>query len=298
MASFLEDCSKTLTGIRNDIVCQICGDPARPGTRQWYRCLKLHQICQDCRKNYQKCSCGNPISMEYCKMTEKLLAVNGLKFNCINAKNGCKDDFVENALDEHESECIFRQVPCPSNALTWNGYYCQVKVVFHDLIQHYKQHYEIKMVAYACNLSKIKTVKLGKEGLAGKDCWLHPFKYILNNQAFLLCQKTTNKVVYIWIYIHGSPIEAKHYSYTFKMIGKNGKDTEISFKGKVAAIDDSFDTLFKAGKCFSIPHDAFMAQFVDEGKFEYLLEIRNLKEEAKDDNYESGISDDDEDSKE
>ena len=31
-------------------------------------------------------------------------------------------------------------------------------------------------------------------------------------------------------------------------------------------------------------------------KFEYSLEIRNLKEEAKDENYESGISDNDEDS--
>ena len=42
-----------------------------------------------------------------------------------------------------------------------------------------------------------------------------------------------------------------------------------------------------------------MAQFVDENrKFEYSLEIRNLKEEVKDENYESGISDDDEDSKE
>ena len=162
MASFLEDCSKTVTEIRNDIVCQICGDPARPGKRQWYRCLKLHQICQDCRKNYQKCSCGNPISMEYCKMTEKLLAVNGLKFNCINAKNGCKDDFVENALDEHESECIFRQIPCLLNTLLPT---CNAKVVFHDLIQHYEQHFQNKMVPYE---SKIETAKLGKQNLSGK----------------------------------------------------------------------------------------------------------------------------------
>ena len=108
MASFLEDCSKTVTEIRNDIVCQICGDPARPGKRQWYRCMKLHQICQDCKEKNDKCSCGDPISTEFCKQTEKLLGVNGLKFNCVNAKNGCKEAFVENALDEHESECIFK----------------------------------------------------------------------------------------------------------------------------------------------------------------------------------------------
>ena len=66
----------------------------------------------------------------------------------------------------------------------------------------------------------------------------------------------------------------------------------------MATIDEPFDTLFKAGKCFAIPHEAFIAQFVDENKYEYSLEIRNLKEEVKDENYESGISDNDEDFKE
>ena len=43
----------------------------------------------------------------------------------------------------------------------------------------------------------------------------------------------------------------------------------------------------------------FVVQFSDEErKFEYSLRIRNLKEEVKDENYESGVSDNDEDSKE
>ena len=71
------------------------------------------------------------------------------------------------------------------------------------------------------------------------------------------------------------------------------------FEGKVASIDESFDTLYEAGKCFAIPRKVFMAQFVNEDReFKYSLEIRNLKEEVKDENYESGISDNDEDSKE
>ena len=296
MASFLEDCSKTVTEIRNDIVCQICGDPARPGIRQWYRCLKLHQICQECKEKNKKCSCGDSISTEFCKQTEKVLGVNGLKFNCVNAKNGCKEAFVENALDEHESECIYRQVPCLFNVLNWNrSFSCKAKVVaFHDLIEHYEQHFKIKL--FACDLSKVETVNVGKSSLAGANCWLQPCKYTLNNQTFLLCEKTTNKVVYKWVYILGSPIEAKHFCYTLKLIGK---ETETAFKAKVASIDESFGSLCKAGKCFTIPHEAFMAQFVDEdNKYKYSLEIRNLKEEAKDDNYESGISDNDDDSKE
>ena len=67
----------------------------------------------------------------------------------------------------------------------------------------------------------------------------------------------------------------------------------------MAAIDESFDDLSKAGKCFAIPVKTFSSQFVNEDKlYEYSLDIRNLKEDAMDENYESGISDNDEDSKE
>ena len=87
----------------------------------------------------------------------------------------------------------------------------------------------------------------------------------------------------------GSPNEAKHFSCTLKLFGPK---SEISFKGEVAAIDEPFESLYKAGKCFAIPYSAFKAQFWDENcVYKYSLEIRNLKEEAKDDNYESGISD-------
>ena len=88
----------------------------------------------------------------------------------------------------------------------------------------------------------------------------------------------------------------RHFSYSLKFVSPKATNT---FEGKVASIDEDFYSLYKAGKCFAIPHENFMAQFVDENrKFEYSLEIRNLKEEVKDENYESGISDDEEDSKE
>ena len=122
------------------------------------------------------------------------------------------------------------------------------------------------------------------------------FKFNLNNQTFLLARKTDDRVVYYWVYVLGSPNEAKHYSHTLKLFGPK---TTHTFEGQVAAIDESFETLSEAGKCFAMPHKIFMAQFLGEDrKFEYSLEIRNLKEEIKDENYESGISDNDEDSKE
>ena len=60
-------------------------------------------------------------------------------------------------------------------------------------------------------------------------------------------------------------------------------------------IDEFFDELVRAGKCFSISQQVFVAQFANEDRqFEYSLEIKKLKTETKDLNYESGISDNDE----
>ena len=135
----------------------------------------------------------------------------------------------------------------------------------------------------------------GKIALTGENCHNAPIKFHLNNQTFLLARKTDDRVVYYLVYVLGSPNEAKHYSHTLKLFGPK---TTHTFEGQVAAIDESFETLFEAGKYFTYPHKAFMAQFLNEDrKYEYSLQIRNLNEEAKDENYESGISDNDEDSK-
>jgi len=338
MASFLEDSSKTVTEVRNDLVCQICDGHARPGKKQWYRCLRLHQICQQCIgkqtliKNpfslggtygNKTCNCGQPISLEYCRQTEKLLGVKGLKFNCINMKNGCQEAHTEDAIEEHESECIYRFVPCPFSAMIK---LCHA-VIFQDVIQHYekvhlkksdeneviniedsdledevaimdqdeaKDQNTVQQIEELSrqDLSVIYSGKMGQiilEGYGAAQGQGHPIKYCLNNHIFLLAERVSNDVVYKWVYILGSLNEAKHFSYTLKLMGN---ESEISVKGKVAAIDEPFDTLYKAGKCFAIPLEALTAQLVDEDqKYEYSLEIRNRKEEVKDVNYESGISD-------
>ena len=260
--------------------------------------MNLHQICQECKAKEEKCLCGQPISLDYCKIIEQLLSVEGLKFNCINTKNGCKEAFVENALGEHESDCIYRLVPCPFDAIADDGSGCGIRVAFQKVIQHYEFEHldESDEELSHIDLSKIQTWNENELGLSGEDSYVDPYKVTLNKQTFLFAQKTEDKVVYKWVYILGSPTEAKNFSYTLKLIWRKG---EISFKGKVAAIDETFDTLFECGRCFAIPHKALKAQFVDEdNNYEYLLEIQNLKEEVKDEHCESGISDDDEDTKE
>ena len=107
MASLHEDSSKTMEEIRKDLICQTCEGRPRPGKSQWYRCLNLHLICQDCKAECRKCDCDEWISKAYCTFFEKLLNVKDLKFDCTNTKHGCQQAFLESALEDHESEDDF-----------------------------------------------------------------------------------------------------------------------------------------------------------------------------------------------
>ena len=293
-----EDLKKAVSKMRTDVVCQICDNGPRPGVTIWYRCSKLHPICFDCRGK-KKCSCGELISKEHCQIIENLLNVKGLKFqfSCKNKKNGCQDSFSESALEEHECGCIYREVPCPYTAMTSDAH-CKTKVLAQNVVQHFEDtHLEISSFIYEKNERRF--FKFGNNGCQGKSGYYNPpHKFEIEGRSFIFTGKVKDKNFHFWVYIIGSPEEAEHFSFVFKLFGKNASAASNIFEGKVAAIDESFDTLMDAGKCFSIPHRSLMAQFVDKnGRHEYSLDIKNLKEEVKDDNYESGISDTDEDSK-
>ena len=170
MATFLENSSKALTEFRNDLVCHICKDLPRPGKKQWYRCLKLHPICQDCKGKNEKCSCGHTITNEFCKMTEKLLSVVGMKYNCVNTKNGCQEVLAETALESHESECIYRVVECLKNAY-FSSFKCAEKVTFREVIQHYEGHGKIEKEE---DLEVKHRKKCHELFLSGDNCYYPP----------------------------------------------------------------------------------------------------------------------------
>ena len=69
------------------------------------------------------------------------------------------------------------------------------------------------------------------------------------------CLKITEKVTF-------NIASGASYVYILRFFAK---DCDNVFRGKVAAIDETFETIDEAGKCFStISHKTFMNQFVDE----------------------------------
>ena len=172
---------------------------------------------------------------------------------------------------------------------------CNAKVLAQNVVQHLEETH-CKMASLIKNERQRMT--LFGNAILGNNCYFTPFKFEIEGRSFIFCGKIKDKIHHCWVYIIGSPDEAKHFSFVLKFLGKNASAASNIFEGKVSAIDESFDTLMGAGKCFTIAHRSFMAQFVDsDGRHEFSLDIKNLKEEVKDENYESGISDTDEDSK-
>ena len=287
MASFVEkeDSSKTVTEIRNDLICQICENRARPGETKWYRCMNLHQICEECKNWTDECLCGQPITTEHDKLTEHLLSLQELKLICAYTRNGCREAFDENAtLEDHESECLYRLVPCLAAPK------CSEKVTVSNVIQHYEKHH-----------GKLPEVKRNFRIVFGEKHYRFPVRFCAkkgNNETFILKLKDDGGVKNYWVYFLASPEKAKNFTYRLKFFGpKAVKPTLTYFEGKVvAAIDESFETLLEAGKCYSIPRKDFDAQIMDVEQNKYVMSVMikkiRKKEEVKDENYESGMSDD------
>ena len=61
------------------------------------------------------------------------------------------------------------------------------------------------------------------------------------------------------------------------------------------SIDETANSIIENGKCLGIYLKYFKNNFVDENsRFHFDVKIRNMKEEFKDENVESGVSDTDE----
>ena len=68
-----------------------------------------------------------------------------------------------------------------------------------------------------------------------------------------------------------------------------------SFSNQVISIDETASSIVEKANCLAISRKLFENQFLlDEDKFKFSVKIKNLKEEVKDENVESGVSDVDE----
>ena len=134
------------------------------------------------------------------------------------------------------------------------------------------------------------------------DCWLYSDKSFcthkqinLFNATFYTVSVASESQVAIWVYILGDREEAKKYFYHISI--KNGiTGQEISGFEQVCSIDEEKDDIIKNDKAF-VNKTSKIRKFTIECEKQrksyatFNVEIRNMKEEAKDSDEESGISD-------
>ena len=87
-----------------------------------------------------------------------------------------------------------------------------------------------------------------------------------------------------------SPLEAKRYAYTLSVTGKDGNKF-ITFNGYAKPLDEGKDEIIENQLVFMIGTEAIKKLRNENQKLAVEVSIRDLKEEAKDDNEESGVED-------
>ena len=103
----------------------------------------------------------------------------------------------------------------------------------------------------------------------------------------------TDQFMFCWIYVLGDPDVAKNFYYHVKI--NNGGEVEMAFSNQVRSLSEHYNDITKSFQAFFMPI-VRVKEFLGDDSQRMVLEyqIRNMKEEAKDDNEESGVSDVDE----
>ena len=215
-------------------------------------------------------------------MTESLLNVDKMLFKCENLSRGCGEELEKESMIFHQTECIYRLVKCPGRDCKF-----EVSVLFHELIEHMKIEKDSKVV-------KMRF----QEKMAFNVTPKRPVMIEVESKTFLSCMTFTTgspvSLIRHWIYFVGSPQEARHYSYTLECRNEEGT-TKNTFVSQVISIDEPVDSIIRNGNCLNIIFSKFSRRYEQNIRvFKHIVTIRNLKEEAKDENVESGISDNDE----
>ena len=282
-----------LLGLIPELQCHKCKNVPGPNGNQKnrYSCFNAaHTLCEE---HKTKCPCGSKVVKSPSRVIAKLL--QNLPWMCQNYQTGCRESKIDvEDLDHHQRKCIYRQVVCPN--LPANYLHCQV--LFKDVIDHLKicmnkdkvAIYEEKMLN---GEAKKFLVKFNTKTLDLKDVksW-YPSKMTSTCGAvFFTFGFLENKTVYFWICLLGSADEAKKYSCSYSITNEIGEKFLYDSPGPVLTIDAGKDDIIASGSLLTIGLQAAHRLLNDQKQLEVVITIRNLKEEAKDSDMESGVSD-------
>ena len=289
MAVFLSKCEELLKLIP-ELQCHKCKNVPGPTQKDRYSCTNAaHTLCEE---HKIKCPCGSKVGKSPSPVISKLL--QNLPWMCKNYKMGCREIKMNvEDLDHHQRKCVYREVYCPEIVCK------KEKVLFKDILIHLKKC--IKIPIFEEKMSNKEANKFDF------DVWIDPGLELENEDSWAPSKMTStcggvffssvyvkNETLYVWICLLGSSDEAKKFSVTYSMKNKLGEI--FVYTGPVHTLDKNYEAIITSGSLLGIGIDAVKRSLdgrpVDgEKQLKFEINIRNLKEEAKDEDLESGVSD-------
>ena len=96
-----------------------------------------------------------------------------------------------------------------------------------------------------------------------------------------------DNLAYFWLYFIGSPQEVKNYAYTLSLTTKTGE--KFTYYGHVKSLDEERHEIIVQKLGFAIGIEVIKRAMNEKKEFDMEVKIHALKEEAKDNDMESGV---------
>ena len=199
---------------------------------------------------------------------------------CKYKSDGCQEILMKEDMANHEQGCVYRPIYCADLNCTQNSTY-------HGLMEHVTQVHKGLDV-----IEKKKFIISSKIGVHLMPQKLATTRISAFGFTFFEVGAITDQFMFKWIYILGDPDVAKNFCYQVKI--NNGGVLELAFSDQVRSLSEHYNDIIKSFKAFFLPIVRLKEFLDDDSQMVLEYQIRNMKEEAKDDNEESGISDGDE----
>lgn len=265
--------SDILRNLVTELMCHNCKavpSPFANGSNR-YQCEDHAQyLCEDC-KTQSVCKTVSRPSPGIAKL------INDLPWFCCNFTNGCKEIMWEKYLKEHQQNCKFRLVTCPQIG-------CKKRIIFKDVKDHVTHncvdHTEhLNYYWYDKNNAKVHGPPTFFRNVVQKNFLLTSFCARPNGQ---------NPMLFMWVYFCGSPCEAKNYS--IEISPKYSSEYVLRFSA--FAIGEDPLEIWKNHPELSFSEDVMKKLANKEThSFELHCTVKNVKEEAKDEDGDSGCND-------
>jgi len=268
------------------LVCSYC--KAVPGfedsEKERYKCgMKGHNLCKECSKSFGNDICrvcgleqGSKVSKLPCDITFTLLET--LPFvACKNYKNGCQEIF-EQKNEEHSGRCEHREIFCP-----WED--CRKLMPFKCLTDHIAETHK----SYLEKVSFDGVVKISRPKVE-RIYFIPTLLTSTKNdyeQFFFCSARKTDGSLYCVVYFFGPSNEVQNYKYSITLTGPK---EEITYVGTPVELEKNIGDIRDNHESFEINETMYLRLLNKENQLDYTLKVTNLKEEAKDENDDSGLS--------